>query len=165
MTIRTLQVIDGRITSVDGPYDADAIEVSKAVGNMLTVNDDGLFVPTSDEQFNVALDQINTKNQQQDTKIESLETSLDALAPVSSRIGEDNIITVTKTETDYELYVPNPVDSIVSAETAPSNLEHSIPLYTLSKGGAYVLCQPDNWIIIDGNYIPSYKAETLGVVE
>ena len=53
------------------------------------------------------------------------------------------------------------------APTAPSTtaplLENSLPLYTLGNNGAYVLCTPDTWFLINGFYVPGYAPATLGL--
>ena len=135
---------------------------------------------------------LETSEATQDSKIAALETDLNELSQyieskfdgyglefselsrnlaaeldknktlASSTTG--NTSTVTKTETGFEVFTPAVEDQVEvsSAATVPTNLENSLPLYTLGNNGEYILCQPDNWIKIGDNYIPSYSATTLG---
>ena len=49
--------------------------------------------------------------------------------------------------------------------TAPLDLNtptvNSLPMYTLSNSGEYVLCTPDTWLLINGYYIPAYTEDTI----
>lgn len=54
-----------------------------------------------------------------------------------------------------------PVQTAVEGVTTPK--VNSIPLYTLSNDGDYVLCTPDSWLKIGNFYVPAYTGSTVGI--
>lgn len=75
----------------------------------------------------------------------------------------------------FDLYVPRFEDKVRSDPSTyyTQTLVETVPLYTLSANGEYVLTKPDEWIILNNSnfYIPSYHVSTIsdqfakGIVE
>lgn len=72
---------------------------------------------------------------------------------------------VTGNDVSYELHVPRFEDKVRSDPSSYYNqtLVDTVPLYTLTANGEYVLTKPDEWIILNNSnfYIPSYHVSTI----
>lgn len=91
----------------------------------------------------------------------------------------DGGLTISKATTgndvSYELHVPKFEDKVRSDPSSYYNqtLVDTVPLYTLTANGEYVLTKPDEWVILNNSnfYIPSYHVSTIsdeyakGIVE
>lgn len=92
---------------------------------------------------------------------------------------EDGGLTISKAVTgndvSYELHVPRFEDKVRSDPSSYYNqtLVDTVPLYTLTANGEYVLTKPDEWVILNNSNfcIPSYHVSTIsdqyakGIVE
>lgn len=92
---------------------------------------------------------------------------------------EDGALTISKAVTgndvSYELHVPRFEDKVRSDPSSNYNqtLVDTVPLYTLTANGEYVLTKPDEWVILNNSNfcIPSYHVSTIsdqyakGIVE
>ena len=78
-------------------------------------------------------------------------------------LSTEDFTTAYKTKLDDIDNQKLDIPTSVSPSTITTPTVNSIPLYTLGNNGAYVLCTPDTWLLINGCYVPGYSATTLGV--
>lgn len=154
---------DNKIANLESASGTQATKISNLETESTTQGERlGVLEPTVNTHTQQITD-LQTSQTTQDTKISDIESELEKNKTIASATT-GNISTVTKTENGFEVYTPSIVEEVSSAVELPPNLENSLPIYTLGNNGEYVLCQPDNWIKIGDNYIPSYNGTTIGKV-